>query len=831
MERNLLISGDFGQWRIEDLRWERVFDYFFCGDRRILYVVGEKGKLLGIITLKDFLENPFQLEKAINRNYFFVEDGPESKVLAQARDIYKKRKILSELPVIDSRRHMTGYVTYVPQCQEEAVPKVLQEVREKIEALKTSYYLKEELEAFYQIEDGTEIFIRQCPIGLEFASLFDGNLKMTFLSEQEYLDLIKRLMRNVNCRTEQEKTCLLFDLDSGKRRELCQRFGLDFVYGLETFLQEFLELVNKGVFSILLRITQTARYTLEDFIRDNGMEDISFATNRLLTGYLSRYMRERHIPLDIRASDYITVMQVGCLVNGVRGCPIDPIGFEYCDMVEQQYSFMEEAKKKGVSVFCVSAAVHAKTTDTEKQRIQRLGRLENLLAEKNVEFIQQLYQDVCEDQSPLEYAEELFYHFPVRRRFENDLVVNEDYTSRYVNIENGIRRTCYQPEKYGNTIYFIGPCFAMGSFVEDRHTIPSLLAKLLRENGYAYRVVNLGVLASNQSKRMIRSLELEKGDIIICLMYNEGGGETGKVMDPSPAFNRLWPRKDMFLDKGVHCNAEGNKVYAQAIYDYIYPALKKNVPVLKKFNIYNVFKPDVHDFGLYGAKEYLEMLFHKRETVPQSAKVIGSIVMNCNPFTLGHGHLVEYARENCDYLFIFVVQEDKSFFRFEDRFAIAKAYCKQYDDVTVLPSGKMIVSGVSFPEYFKREVVRDQEREHKPIMVTPAMDFRLFAYYIAPALGIQKRFVAEEPLDYVTREYNESMKRVLSAFNIQVEEIPRKVLPSGEIISASRVRKLYREQCFEKVKELLPDSTWEYLDAKGFFCVGNYSRKEKSSLR
>ena len=111
MERNLLISGDFGQWRIEDLRWERVFDYFFCGDRRILYVVGEKGKLLGIITLKDFLENPFQLEKAINRNYFFVEDGPESKVLAQARDIYKKRKILSELPVIDSRRHMTGYVT------------------------------------------------------------------------------------------------------------------------------------------------------------------------------------------------------------------------------------------------------------------------------------------------------------------------------------------------------------------------------------------------------------------------------------------------------------------------------------------------------------------------------------------------------------------------------------------------------------------------------------------------------------------------------------------------------------------------------------------------
>lgn len=827
MGQDLLISRDFGQWRVEDLQWERVFDYFFCGDRRILYIVGEKGKLLGILTLKDFLDNPFQLEKAINRNYFFAEDGSESQILTQARDIYKKRKILSELPIIDEGRHMTGYVTGVSQCHEEYNKKLFQEIKEKIEALKNSYFLKEELEAFYQIEDGTEIFIRQCQIGFEFTSLFDEKMKITFLSEREYLDLIKCLIRNINCRTDREKTCLLFDLDSGKRRELYQSFGLDFIYGLDTFQQEFLELVDKGIFSILLRITQTARYTLANFIRDNGMEDISFAGNRLLTGYLFRYMKKHNIPLTIAASDYITVMQVGCQVNGVRGCPIDPIGFEYCDMVEQQYSLLEEAKGKGVSVFCVSAAVHAKITDGERQRIQRLGRLENLIAEKNEKFINQLYQDVCKDQTPLEYAKELFYHFPVRRRFENDLVVNEDYASRYVNMENGIRRTCYQPEEYGNTIYFTGPCFAIGSFVEDRHTIPSFLARLLMEKGYTYRVVNLGVLASNQSKRILESLSLETGDIIICLMYNESGGEPEKVMDPSPAFNRLWPRKDMFWDKGVHCNAEGNKVYAQAIYDHIYPVLKKDAPVLKKFTIYNVFKPDIRDFDLYGAKEYLEMLSCEKQKIPKDARVIGSIVMNCNPFTLGHGHLVEYARKNCDYLFIFVVQEDKSFFRFKDRFAMAKAYCKQYDDVTVLPSGKMIVSGVSFPEYFKREVVRDQEREQKPVMVTPVMDFRLFAYYIAPVLGIRKRFVAEEPLDYVTREYNESMKRVLSAFDIQVEEISRKALPNGEVISASKVRKLYREQSFEKMRELLPDSTWRHLESLGFLNDWNRSGKEK----
>ena len=40
----------------------------------------------------------------------------------------------------------------------------------------------------------------------------------------------------------------------------------------------------------------------------------------------------------------------------------------------------------------------------------------------------------------------------------------------------------------------------------------------------------------------------------------------------------------------------------------------------------------------------------------------GAVVMNCNPLTLGHRYLIEQALKQCDYLMIFVVQEDKSFF-------------------------------------------------------------------------------------------------------------------------------------------------------------------------
>ena len=39
----------------------------------------------------------------------------------------------------------------------------------------------------------------------------------------------------------------------------------------------------------------------------------------------------------------------------------------------------------------------------------------------------------------------------------------------------------------------------------------------------------------------------------------------------------------------------------------------------------------------------------------------GSIVMNCNLFTLGYRYLIEQAKKQEDVLHIFVVEENKSF--------------------------------------------------------------------------------------------------------------------------------------------------------------------------
>ena len=71
--------------------------------------------------------------------------------------------------------------------------------------------------------------------------------------------------------------------------------------------------------------------------------------------------------------------------------------------------------------------------------------------------------------------------------------------------------------------------------------------------------------------------------------------------------------------------------------------------------------------------------------------------------------------------------------------------------------------------------------------------------------------MAEEPFDSVTEQYNENMKKVLSALGLEVVEIKRKALEDGEVISASKVRRMYQKGEYLKMKKMLPQSTYHYL--------------------
>lgn len=189
---------------------------------------------------------------------------------------------------------------------------------------------------------------------------------------------------------------------------------------------------------------------------------------------------------------------------------------------------------------------------------------------------------------------------------------------------------------------------------------------------------------------------------------------------------------------------------------------------------------------------------------------VGGIVMNANPFTLGHQFLIEQASRECDWLHVFVVEENVSQFSFSERIAMVRDGVKHLSNVTVHPGSKYIISRGTFPSYFLKEkqIVND---------VYSAIDLMMFRRYIAPALGITHRFVGTEPYCKITAQYNQAMHHwledelVIPSDAIKVHEIQRKTDENNYPISASAVRSLLSENNLVVVSNRVPASTIPYL--------------------
>jgi [citrate (pro-3S)-lyase] ligase len=187
---------------------------------------------------------------------------------------------------------------------------------------------------------------------------------------------------------------------------------------------------------------------------------------------------------------------------------------------------------------------------------------------------------------------------------------------------------------------------------------------------------------------------------------------------------------------------------------------------------------------------------------------IGAIVMNANPFTLGHYYLVKKAAEECDWVHVFAVHEDKSDFPYQDRLDLIRQGVQDIKNITVHAGSDYLISQATFPTYF----LKDQKIIDQCHM---EIDIQLFRRYIAPALGIQYRYVGTEPFCSVTAEYNQQLKYWLStplldAPAIALCEIQRQTL-NHQPISAHQVRDLLAEHGPSAVKNLVPASTYSYL--------------------
>ncbi|MGL5279705.1 MAG: [citrate (pro-3S)-lyase] ligase [Cetobacterium sp.] len=181
----------------------------------------------------------------------------------------------------------------------------------------------------------------------------------------------------------------------------------------------------------------------------------------------------------------------------------------------------------------------------------------------------------------------------------------------------------------------------------------------------------------------------------------------------------------------------------------------------------------------------------------------GLLIMNCNPFTLGHQFLIETAANKMDNILVLVVEEDKSSFPFLDRIALVKKGTEHLKNVTVLPSTEYVISSATFPNYFLR-------KEDDSLVEFMKLDTKITAEYFCKKLHISTRFVGEEPFCEITKKYNDTMIETFKEFNLKVCIIPRKEMEHCAI-SASQVRALLKEDKLDEVKNLVPYSTYEYL--------------------
>ena len=201
-----------------------------------------------------------------------------------------------------------------------------------------------------------------------------------------------------------------------------------------------------------------------------------------------------------------------------------------------------------------------------------------------------------------------------------------------------------------------------------------------------------------------------------------------------------------------------------------------------------------------------DLKFYTRGISPLSGKPIGSVVVNCNPFTLGHQYLIETAANECSHLIVFVVSEDSSAFPTEIRKRLVIEGTKHLENVIVLDGGDYIISPATFPRYFMKECDNIS-------LAQARLDVTIFGEQIAPTIGITKRFVGEEPYCMVTNSYNQAMQEILVPKGIELQIIPRKET-NGAPISASKVRELIKEDRIEEIAKLVPYTTYNYIISK-----------------
>lgn len=210
--------------------------------------------------------------------------------------------------------------------------------------------------------------------------------------------------------------------------------------------------------------------------------------------------------------------------------------------------------------------------------------------------------------------------------------------------------------------------------------------------------------------------------------------------------------------------------------------------------------------GVGGIGKYsqaLRLISAKRQAAAASATLpqAGVIVMNANPFTLGHRRLVEQAAAQVGTLYVLIVKEDCSVFSYAERKDMVSRGVADLANVCVVDGSDYAVSKATFPTYFLKRLSDASDTQM-------LLDLDLYGRHIAPALGATVRFVGSEPTDALTCRYNKLMQATLPDVRVM-----QRYEVDGEPVSASRVRMALVKNNLSAAAPLVPPTTLPYLIA------------------
>lgn len=252
------------------------------------------------------------------------------------------------------------------------------------------------------------------------------------------------------------------------------------------------------------------------------------------------------------------------------------------------------------------------------------------------------------------------------------------------------------------------------------------------------------------------------------------------------------------------------RLKAKGITHYFLYAKNAQAPLFKSLGLHPIV--NTQRITLFeGGSTITEKLESLKTTYKADYPNTACVVINANPMTNGHLHLIKTARTHHPHVLVFVVSEDRSVFPFKYRFEIIKEACASFDNVTVLPTGPYLVSQATFPKYFLKEETTIKE-EHALI------DVLIYQHYYIPIFNIKARYVGEEPLSPMTNMYNHVMHKYLKT---HLHIIPR-IYYKDHVISASTVRDKLKHHDIDSIEPLVPKPTLKFLRTKkGRDCIAN----------